>query len=68
MIERRCDRCSEVIEGCTGKWFVFKKYYVKARSEDMLGHCRYYDLCGRCAKLIEDTIKVGVKPDLTERR
>ena len=63
MIERRCDRCGEVINSCTSKWFVFERYYVKVSSEDMVGRRRDYDLCDRCAKLIENTIKVGVKSD-----
>jgi hypothetical protein len=40
-----------------------KKYYVKASFEDIPGKCWHYDLCDRCAKFIDDTIKVGVKPE-----
>ena len=60
---RRCDCCGKDIEPCTGKLFSLKKYYVKASFEDVPGKCRHYDLCDRCAKFIEDTIKVGVKPE-----
>ena len=56
---RRCDCCGKDIESCTGKLFDLKKYYVKASFEDAPGKCWHYDLCNRCAKFIEDTIKVG---------
>ena len=60
---RRCDCCGKDIEPCTGKLFSLTKYYVKASFEDVPGKCWQYDLCDRCAKFIEDTIKVGVKPE-----
>jgi hypothetical protein len=40
-----------------------KKYYVKVNVEDAPGKEKHYDLCDRCAKFIENTIKVGVKPE-----
>jgi hypothetical protein len=40
-----------------------KKYYIKASFEDVPGKYWHYDLCDRCAKFIENTIKVGVKPE-----
>lgn len=60
---RRCDCCGKDIKPCTGKWFTMKKYYVKVDFSDMSGKEWHYDLCDRCAKFIEDTIKVGVKPE-----
>ena len=60
---RRCDCCGKDIEPCTGKLFELKKYYVKASFEDVPGKCRCYDLCDRCAKFIDDIIKVSVKPE-----
>lgn len=59
---RRCDYCNKDIEPLTGKLFGMKKYYVKATFEEP-GKYRQYDLCDRCAKFIDDTIKVGVKPE-----
>lgn len=60
---RRCDCCNKDIEPLTGKLFTMKKYYVKADFEDRLGKEWHYDLCDRCAKFIEGTIKVGVNPE-----
>ena len=60
---KRCDCCGKDIEPCMGKLFTMKKYYVKASFEDVPGKYLQYDLCDRCAKFIDDTIKVGVKPE-----
>ena len=60
---KRCDCCGKDIEPCTGKLFTMKKYYVKVNVEDAPGKEKHYDLCDRCAKFIENTIKVGVKPE-----
>ena len=59
----RCDCCGKDIKPCTGKLLSLKKYYVKASFEDTPGIYWHYDLCDRCAKFIESTIKVGVKPE-----
>ena len=60
---RRCDCCGKDIESCTGKLFAMKKYYVKAIFEDTPVKYWDYDLCDRCAKFINNIIKVGVKPE-----
>lgn len=60
---RRCDCCHKDIEPVTGKLLGLKRYYVKANLEEVSGKERHYDLCDRCAKFIEDTIKVGIKPE-----
>ena len=60
---KRCDCCGKDVEPITGKLFSLKKYYVKASFEDVPGKCWHYDLCDRCAKFIDDTIKVGIKPE-----
>lgn len=60
---RRCDCCNKDIEPFTGKLFGMKKYYVKASFEEEPGKSWNYDLCDRCAKFIDDIIKVGVKPE-----
>lgn len=60
---RRCDCCGKDIEPLTGKLFTMKKHYVIASLEDAPGKQWHYDLCDRCAKAIDDTIKVGVKPE-----
>lgn len=60
---KRCDCCHRDVEPLTGKLFRFKKYYIKVNIEDVPGKEWRYDLCDRCAKFIEDTIKVGVKPE-----
>lgn len=60
---RRCDCCGKDIEQLTGKVLRLKKYYVKATFEDVPGKEWHYDLCDRCAKFIDSTIKVGVKPE-----
>lgn len=63
---RRCDCCHRDIEPFTGKLFSFKKYYIRVDVDDAPGRYRHYDLCDRCAKFIEDTIKVGAKPEWLE--
>ena len=60
---KRCDCCGKDIEPWTGKLFCLKKYYFKANFEDASGKSWHYDLCDRCAKFIENTIKVGVRPE-----
>lgn len=60
---RRCDCCGKDIEPLTGKRLGLKKYYIKATFEEDAGKEWHYDLCDRCAKFIDDTIKVGVKPE-----
>lgn len=59
----RCDCCNKDIEPLTRKLFSMKKYYIKASFEETPGKYLSYDLCNRCAKFIDDTIKVGVKPE-----
>ena len=60
---RRCDCCHKNIEPCTGKLFHIKRYLYRAEFEDLRGNPKVYDLCDKCAQFIEDTIKVGVKPE-----
>ena len=59
---RRCDCCHRDIEPLSGRFFRKEKYYFRAEFEDIPGKCTHYDLCDRCAKFIEGTIKIGVKP------
>ena len=41
-----------------------KKCYIRVESEAFSGKKEWhYDLCDRCAKFIEDTIKTGAKPE-----
>lgn len=60
---RRCDCCGKDIEPLTGKRLGLKKYYIKATFEEVAGKEWHYDLCDRCTQFIENTIKVGVKPE-----
>ena len=63
---RRCDCCQKIIEPLTGTIFSMKKYYVRVGFEDRPGKEWHYDLCDRCSKFIDGTIKVGVKPEWLE--
>ena len=60
---RRCDCCGKDIEPLTGKRLRLRKCYIEATFEEVAGKEWHYDLCDRCTKFIEDTIKVGVKPE-----
>ena len=60
---RRCDMCNSDIEPVTGQLFAMKKYYVRVGFEDAPGKEWHYDLCDRCAKFIDGTIKIGVKSE-----
>ena len=63
MYVTRCDCCHRDVEPYKGVRFGLRKHYVRATFEDVGGKVWSYDLCPRCAKFVEDTIKAGVKPE-----